>query len=231
MIFKDLQRFLLPIRRRIQLMIGRCVLKAINNSENTQKIQVVALNGENITDMERYQEYGFEAYPFAEAEALSTFINGNRDLGICICVHDKRYRPKDLSEGDVAVYTYQDKTSSDHRIQLKANKEIDILGDTINETAITINETATTINEIATTTNETTTTTNITASAFMNITAGAININGIISLATQAAVKALLNSNFATLYNGHTHDETGGVTKVPNQLAGGSHQTTNTKAS
>lgn len=108
-------------------MVGRAVLSAVDNSETTQKVQVVALYDETITGIERFQEYGFETRPEKDAEVLVVFINGNRDQGIAACVHDRRYRPQDLAPGDVALYTSEDGGTGDHRIHLKkSGKEIDI---------------------------------------------------------------------------------------------------------
>jgi len=118
-----MKRLITALKNKIYLIVGRAILKAVNNGESTQKLQIVALNGETITDIERFQEYGFESYPFADAEVAALFLNGNRDNGIVICVHDKRYRPTDLAAGEVAVYH-----SESHRVILKAGGVIEIAG-------------------------------------------------------------------------------------------------------
>lgn len=100
----DVERHIAPIRKKIMLLVGRCILAAVNNSEKTQKIQIKGLKGETGTDIERYQEYGFETYPKKDCEVLTLFINGNRDQGVVACVHNRETRPKDLNEGDVCVY-------------------------------------------------------------------------------------------------------------------------------
>jgi len=126
-------RLIAPLKRKIYLLIGRAILTAIDNSQGTQKIQVTVLKNETISDVERFQEYGFESYPIAgdSAQALIGFVNGNRDQGIAFCVHDRQYRPTDLAEAEVAIYTSQDKSSSDHRIHLKSGKVIEIIADTV----------------------------------------------------------------------------------------------------
>jgi len=104
----DFNKFLISIKSKIYLIIGRAILTAVKNSEKTQKIQVTLLKDETVTDIERFQEYGFEAYPLTgSAESVIAFINGNRDQGIALCVHDREYRPDDLSEGDVRHYDYR----------------------------------------------------------------------------------------------------------------------------
>jgi len=117
----DFRRLIRPITNKIFLLLGRAVLKAVENSEDTQKIQVLALAEETISDIERFQEYGFETYPFAEAQVFIGVLNGNRDHGIALCVHDRRYRPTDLSEGEVCIYTDEDATT-EFRLWLKRNR-------------------------------------------------------------------------------------------------------------
>lgn len=128
--WRDFQRLIEPLKRRIFLLVGRAILTAIDNAGDTQKIQVTALDSETISDVERFQEYGLETYPFADAESVIAFLNGNRSNGIVLCIHDRQYRPKDLVEGEVALYTDED-TGIAHRIHLKRGKKTDIIGDQI----------------------------------------------------------------------------------------------------
>lgn len=103
--FFDIKRLLEPIKRKIYLIIGRAILTAIDNSEGTQKIQVTGMKDEVGTGIERFQNYGFESYPKpGSAEAVIGYINGNRDQGIALVVHDRGYRPKDLIEGETMMY-------------------------------------------------------------------------------------------------------------------------------
>jgi phage baseplate assembly protein V len=106
MTFADIQRLLMPIKRKIFLLFGRGIVEAIDNTGKTQKIQVTGLNNETITDIERLQNYGFESYPDIDSdlEAALLFGYGNRDQGISVCVHDRDNRPTDLTVGDVRVY-------------------------------------------------------------------------------------------------------------------------------
>jgi len=94
------------IRARILRLIGRAKLTTVSNSKKTQLVQVKALKDETITDIERFQEYGFETYPKADAETLTLFPGGNRDQGSVVCIMDTRYRPTDLKEGEVQVYDW-----------------------------------------------------------------------------------------------------------------------------
>jgi phage baseplate assembly protein V len=120
----DLKRLLEPIKRKLMLIVGRCILSAINNSEKTQKLQVKAMSGETITDVERYQEYGLESFPLTDKECLIVCVNGNRDQGIIIKVHDRENRPTDLSSGDVVLYDYRG-----NQVRLESGK-VKIVGNT-----------------------------------------------------------------------------------------------------
>ena len=53
----DWKRLIRPITNKIFLLLGRAVLRAVENSGATQKIQIVALASETISDIERFQEY------------------------------------------------------------------------------------------------------------------------------------------------------------------------------
>lgn len=131
MTLDDLKRFLGPIRRRLMLLLGRAVLVAVNNAGTTQRLQVVALADEVITDVERFQDYGFEGHPWPNAQAAILFMNGNRDAGIVVAVHDRRYRPTDLAQGEVCIYTDEDKTAP-FRVTLKRGRIAEIKCKTLN---------------------------------------------------------------------------------------------------
>lgn len=109
------------LKRKIFLLLGRGIVKALTTNQGTQLIQVVALDGETITDVERMEEYGFTAVPDVDSEAAIGFVNGNRDQGLILCIADRRYRPTNLASGEVMVY---DKNGS--KIHLKADGSIEI---------------------------------------------------------------------------------------------------------
>ncbi len=125
----DFKRLIKPITNKIFLLLGRAILELVTNADGTnliaQKVQVTALADETISDMERFQEYGFETYPRTGAEVFIGFLNGNRDHGIALCVHDTRYRPLDLSEGEVCIYSDEDKADP-MRITMKRGRIVEI---------------------------------------------------------------------------------------------------------
>lgn len=66
---------------------------------------------------------------------------------------------------------------------------------------------------------------NVQAAGQANVTAPSISLG-----ASGQTLLAIITSAFQTLFNGHTHNETGSVTGAPNQQMGASHMTTTVKA-
>ena len=216
----DFNRLLRPIKNKIFLLLGRAVLKAINNDGKTQTVQVVALAGETITNIERFQEYGFETYPLTGAEPFIVFQNGNRDNGVVLCIHDREYRPTDLVAGEVASYTDEDQNAEGHRYHFKRGQIID---EKCKSKVVTPTEDHTITTKIA----------NLIATASRTVTTKIFTVTGgNVILGGHGTVKALLNADAAVTYDSHTHAQTGGAnTLVPNQLMTTAKQTVNTEAS
>ncbi|MEX2450378.1 MAG: phage baseplate assembly protein V, partial [Rhodospirillales bacterium] len=115
---------------RVKLMVGRCVLLAVNDTLNLQKVQVHALNGEILDGVERIQDYGFTSVPLAGAEGVVIAVGGNRSHALALSIFDRRNRLKDLQPGEVAIYSHENADSeTGHRIVLKNGREIEIYGD------------------------------------------------------------------------------------------------------
>jgi phage baseplate assembly protein V len=91
-------------RNRIGLIIGRCILRAVNDAGGVQLVQAQLLADELQDDMERIQQYGYTSVPLPGAEGVAVFAGGNRDHGLVIAVEDRRYRLKGLKGGEVALY-------------------------------------------------------------------------------------------------------------------------------
>ena len=215
--WRDFQRLIEPLKRRIFLLVGRAILTAIDNAGDTQKIQVTALDSETISDVERFQEYGLETYPFADAETVIAFLNGNRSNGIVLCIHDRQYRPKDLVEGEVVLYTDEDQSAGGHRIHLKRGQIIDEKGKdkTLTLTG-TLVETIPDKTENITTKTENVGTKTITGAVAVNISAPQVALGG-----AWATLRALIDERFIALFNGHIHSGVtagGANTGVPTAL-------------
>jgi phage gp45-like len=141
----------------------------------------------------------------SEAEAVIGFINGNRDLGIVLCVHDRSKRPTDLSSGDVCMYHHSDRDST-YRLQFKNAGVAELT----TPKAVNINVTDSSFGEI-----------NLVSAKNINAEATTlIDINCTIDVNigdTGGTLQKLLTKIAMDTYNSHTHNETGGITNVPNQ--------------
>lgn len=104
---KGFNRLLQPLQGRIQMMIGRAVIHAVNDSLKAQGLQVELLDGEVQDGIEHYQHYGLTSVPLEGAEAVVAFVGGLRSHGICIGTVDRRFRLIGLQPGEVALHDDQ----------------------------------------------------------------------------------------------------------------------------
>jgi phage baseplate assembly protein V len=93
-----------PLRARVMNMIARAVVQRADDSKRLQLLQLGVLDGETRGDLERFQQYGFTSVPLEGAEAVVLFVAGRRDHGLVVAVDDRRFRPKNLQPGEVALY-------------------------------------------------------------------------------------------------------------------------------
>lgn len=93
-----------PLRSRVQLMVGRAILKVLDDAGAIQRVQMSALAGELI-EAERVQQYGFSSVPIAGAEAVFLSVGGDRGHSVVVATDDRRHRPKGLEGGEVCLYT------------------------------------------------------------------------------------------------------------------------------
>ena len=100
-------RWIAPLKRRLTLMIGRSVLRLVDDAMQLQSLQVEALAGETLDGVERFQQYGFTSHPHPDAEAIILSVAGERANAVVIAVDDRRYRITNLTAGEVALYDDQ----------------------------------------------------------------------------------------------------------------------------
>jgi phage baseplate assembly protein V len=124
---RAIQKVLLPVSRRVRLMVGRGIIRLVDDAKKEQTVQLACLAGEVKDGLERYQEYGFTSVPHPGAEAILVSIGGNRDHAVVIATGDRRFRLKGLPGGEVSLYDDQGQ-----RVHLRRNRAIEISGaDTI----------------------------------------------------------------------------------------------------
>ena len=150
---KTIEKLMAPLKRRIMLMVGRCIVTAVNDSSGIQSMQIKTMFGMVRDSVERFQDYGFTSVPLVGSEGFVSFVAGNTGHGLVNKIDDRRYRPINLEDGEVCFYTDEDKAESDHRIYFKRGKEIHIVagassivltpdGITITTPSLDINEAA-----------------------------------------------------------------------------------------
>jgi len=225
-----ISKILQPIKNSIMMLLGRALVAAIDDSNKTQLLQLKLLAGEVATGVERFEDYGLSSYPLVDAQALAGFIGGNRHQGIVICVHDRRYRPSYLSSGEVALYSYEDKTGS-HRIHLKSGQIIQIKATTLDEDvsgAHTL-DAASSTESISGTKTITGTAVNINGPTV--ILGATIVLNGAVTIGGAAGSgKTIATSDLKNIFNNHVHtDPQGGNTGAPTTTLADSNFT-NSKA-
>lgn len=101
-------RLLEPLRNRVAGMVARAVVTLVDDKKRMQELQLQLL-GETIAGAERVQNYGLTSKPFPPtgeqaAEAVVLFVGGGRDHPLVVAVDDRRHRPTDLADGEVALY-------------------------------------------------------------------------------------------------------------------------------
>ncbi len=100
------RKLIAPLANRVRLLVSRGVVHIVNDKLKLQGVQVELHEDELHDDVEHFQEYGFTSHVKpGKAEAVFLSVGGNRSAGIVICVVDRNFRPKDLAEGDVCLYT------------------------------------------------------------------------------------------------------------------------------
>lgn len=107
-LIRTVSKLMAPLKRRVYLMIGRAVIKLVEDAYGVQQVQLVGLEGEVLDKVERFQEYGFTSVPKADAEAVLLAVGGDRAHGLVVGVEDRRYRLRGLAGGEVAIYDDQD---------------------------------------------------------------------------------------------------------------------------
>jgi phage baseplate assembly protein V len=105
-VLEQLQRLIRPLQVRVANSIARAVVNLVDNDKKLQLLQLGVLEGEDIDDAERFQQFGFYSVPFPGAEAVVLFPNGDRAHALVVAVDDRRYRPTGGDPGEVAIYNH-----------------------------------------------------------------------------------------------------------------------------
>ena len=224
---RTVSKLLRPLQRRVDLMVTRAVVRAVDSSTARQTLQVELLNGELASGVENFEQYGYTSHPHKGSGGIGLFVGGSRAHGLVICAGDKKYRIKGLKEGEVAMYTDE----GDY-IHFKRNREIHVeAGEKLvahtkvaDITADTSAKITSPLTEVVATTKVVMTTPLCELSGNMSVggdlaVAGTGTVVGALASATSVADPTGSMQGMRDTYNGHNHPEndSGGPTDPPNQ--------------
>lgn len=102
-----LQRYLVPLIRRVRQMIGHAALTMVDDAKDLQRVQVKLLAGEVQDGVKRFQDYGLTSRPLPGAVGIFVAVGGSRSNLAFIAFDDPRYRKKNLASGEVALYHHE----------------------------------------------------------------------------------------------------------------------------
>lgn len=92
------------LSRRLQLMVGRCVIRAVEASGGRILLTVDALDDEAADRVELAEPWGLTSAPLPGAEAVSLSIMGERGHRVALSMGDRRHRPRDLEPGETSLF-------------------------------------------------------------------------------------------------------------------------------
>ena len=181
------------VLNKIMNLVSRGYITFSNSASKCQTLQIKMSGGEQKSDVEHIEPYGFTSRPLDGAEAVALFLDGDKSHGVVLVAGDRRYRIKSLKQGEVAVYTDEGDYiifNRNNEINVKTKKFIVNADDAIelNTKSLTVNASGTQFNTPS------------------------LKSSGEIEDKTSTI------SDIRTVYNGHTHNETNSITQTPNQL-------------
>ena len=121
-VIRVVERLLAPLRRRVMLMIGRAVVRLVDDTPRRQRVQLEALSGELLDDVERWQQYGVTSHPPVGSEAVVLALGGMRQHAAAVVVEDAGARTHPAAQvGETRLYTIADgdaPSGARHRVVL-----------------------------------------------------------------------------------------------------------------
>lgn len=206
----NVEALLRPIRNRLANMLGRALVRLVDDAQGLQVQQLDLLDTETRSGCERFQAYGFTSHPHPGAEAVVLFVGGRRDHGLVIAVDDRRYRLTGLAPGEAALYTDE----GDY-VHLQRGRIVEVKAGTKVRVDAPLAEF----------------TGNVTIAGDLQVE-GTVQAGGLVTALASVAVTGNVAASGAisdaggsmasmrSTYNGHTHPENGdggGTTSPPNQ--------------
>lgn len=184
------------VLNKIMNLVSRGYITFSNSASKCQTLQIKMSGGEQKSDVEHIEPYGFTSRPLDGAEAVALFLDGDKSHGVVFVAGDRRYRIKSLKQGEVAIYTDEGDYiifNRNNEINVKTKKFIVNADDAIE---------LSTKNLV------------VNASSCTKFDTPLLKSTGEIEDKTSTI------SIIRTTYNGHTHNETNSITQIPNQKMG-----------
>lgn len=107
-VIRVVERLIAPLRRRVLAMIGRAVVRLVDDGPPRQRMQVEVLAGEVLDEVERMQQYGLSSCPPPGSDAIVLALGGMRQHPVVIAAEYPPTRPNRAECGDVSLYTWRD---------------------------------------------------------------------------------------------------------------------------
>lgn len=95
------------VRAEVHNMISRGVITDVDDGKLMQSLGIKLQNGHRPTKVEHWHPYGMTYHPHTDAEVLAFALNGDRDHIVVLPGADRRYRLKNLAQGEFAVHDDQ----------------------------------------------------------------------------------------------------------------------------
>jgi len=93
-----------PLARSVRLMLTRCVITLTDATKEIQTVQVKALDGEVLGEVQYPQHWGFTSRPLRGSSGILGSLFGSRRQSVLLGSVDARWRPRDLAEGEVCLF-------------------------------------------------------------------------------------------------------------------------------
>lgn len=103
------------IKRAVRGMVLRGLVSLVDDSDAMQVLQVTAMDGETLSQIEHLQPFGFKSNAGKGGNVLLLAVGGSRAHTVAIMADDPDSAPTDLAEGETVMYD-----ANDHELRLSA---------------------------------------------------------------------------------------------------------------
>lgn len=85
-------------------IISRCTVALVDAKKKMQSLQIRLVSGHPKDAVEHMEPYGFTSHPIGGAEGVMVCPGGDVSHSIVILVSDRRFRMRELEQGEVAIF-------------------------------------------------------------------------------------------------------------------------------